>query len=132
MILFAMGTSDSGICIYQYILGTYNIGMLYLKAFIFVLKAFVIQSSTISKIKAKVFVAFWTDKCALVGNIINLEGFKCYHPHIKVCFYLGDCIITSLLKKVKVYWVEPLSKQGLEQCLQHFRIIKEALRLRMG
>ena len=72
-----MGTSDLGIYIYQYMLALYNRAILYLKAFVFTLKAFVIQLSAISKIKVKVFIAFYTNKPILVGNIIGLERFKC-------------------------------------------------------
>ena len=82
-------------------------GILYLKAFIFVLKVFAIQLSTINKIKVEVFIAFQADKCVLVRNIINLKGFKCcyqvYYIYIKACLYFKNYIIMSLLKKVKVY-----------------------------
>ena len=74
-----MGTSDLGIYIYQYILALYNRAILYLKAFIFALKAFVIQSSAIGKIKVKVFIAFYANKPILVRNTIDLERFKYYY-----------------------------------------------------
>ena len=53
--------------------------MLYLKAFIIILKAFTIWLSAVSKIKVKVFIAFWANKRALVRNTIGLKGFTCYY-----------------------------------------------------
>ena len=74
-----MGTSDLGIYIYQYMLALYNRAILYLKAFVFALKAFTIQSSAVGKIKVEVFIAFYANKPVLVRNIMDLERFKYYY-----------------------------------------------------
>ena len=99
-------------------LALYNRAILYLKAFVFALKAFATWSSAVGKIKVEVFVAFYANKPAPVGNTMDLERFKCrhqaFHTHVRICLCLRDRIITSLLENVKECRVGPLSKYRLE------------------
>ena len=60
-------------------LALYNRAILYLKAFVFALKAFATWSSAVGKIKVEVFIAFCANKPILVRNTIGLERFKYYY-----------------------------------------------------
>jgi hypothetical protein len=112
MTLFVIGTSDSGNYIYQYVLGAYNMGMLYLKAFAWVLKAFAAWSSGFGKIKVEVLIVIRADEHAPIGNSIDLEGFECRqqtgHAHVEIRGRLRDCFFASLFKEVKEHRVGPL------------------------
>jgi len=51
-------------------------GMLYLEAFAWVLKAFIVWLSGFGKIKVKVLIVIRADKHVLIRDSVDLEGFK--------------------------------------------------------